>query len=220
MSDAAPIVLLDDWRSGQRLPWTLANSKRRWLARKASSVHTILVHATGVRHGFGVDGRLVAAAKPVGVEAFERVSAELRRARYRKTPYHGLYSPRDRVSVVQWAATDFTYHGNAPNAVSLGWAYDGKFTPDESDDLDIEGGRASLRHLINAALEQGCPLRRVTAHAQHSNKPHDPGARVWLEVVEPVADEFGLGIAMDWVTGNGRDEIDRWRRAFALGRAA
>jgi hypothetical protein len=228
VSDTA-ITLLDDWRS-QRCPWRVVDSKRRWLARSVAGVDTVLVHATGVKGGFGVSRQQSAAAlvrtdkttPHVGLSdadyAFARTDARLHR--YRETPYHGLYSPRDRVSVVQWPATDFTYHGNKPNAVSVGWAYDGKFTPTESDDLDVEGGRASLRHLINAALEQGCPLRRVTAHAQHSNKPHDPGPRVWLEVVEPVAGEFGLVVALDWVTGNGRDEIDRWRRAFALGRVA
>jgi hypothetical protein len=217
MTDAG-ITLLDDWRSGQRCPWR----KRRAFARKVERVDTVLVHATGVRGGFGVTGRQMAYEQErPGYNPDTDNSARMARlTRYRETSYHGIYSPRGRLSVVQWAATEYTYHGNAANSVSLGWAYDGKFTPDESDDLDVEGGRESLRHLIRTALEQGCPLRRVTAHAQHSNKPHDPGPRVWLEVVEPVADEFGLGVALDWVTGNGRDEIDRWRQAYALGRVA
>jgi hypothetical protein len=217
-----PITLVDDWRTGQRCPWQPVKSKRRYLARSVASVDTIEIHATGAEGGFGVSAAQIRAAAKSGrrsnVPTGDRTQARL--SRYRKTPYHGLYSPRDRASVVQWPATDFTYHGNSPNRVSLGWAYDGLFSPDHSDELDVEGGRASLRHLITAALEQGCPLRRVTAHAQHANKPHDPGARVWLEVVEPVADEFGLGVALDWVTGHGRDEIDRWRRAYALGRVA
>lgn len=236
MTDAA-ITLLDDWRSGQRCPWRPVKSKRRWLARSVASVDTVLVHATGVLGGFGVSEaqardafgsiapieRLAALADYKARGALYHVLKEeadrvARLARYRETPYHGLYSPRDRASVVQWPATDFTYHGNRPNAVSVGWAYDGSFKPLAADEveeldrpLDVEGGRESLRHLIRAALEQGCPLRRVSPHAQHANKPHDPGARVWLEVVEPVAFEFGLAIDVDWVTGNGRDEIYRWR---------
>jgi hypothetical protein len=208
MTDAG-ITLVDDWRSGQRCPL----AKRRFFRRSLAAVDTVCVHATAVKGGFGV-------ASEMHTKLAADVVSSARRARYRATPYHGLYSPRDRASVVQWPAADFTYHGNSPNRVSLGWAYDGLFSPDHSDELDVEGGRASLRHLITAALEQGCPLRRVTAHAQHANKPHDPGPRVWLEVVEPVADEFGLGVALDWVTGNGRDEIDRWRRAYALGVAS
>lgn len=224
MTDA-PIVLLDDWRSGQRCPWSVTGSKRRWPARSASGVDTVLVHATGVLGGFGVSVAAVhdAVLRTQGPDASPDLPAArvvARLARYRKTPYHGLYSPRDRASVVQWPATDLTYHGNAPNRVSVGWAYDGKFTPSEHDDLDVEGGRESLRHLIRAAIEQGCPLRRVTPHANHAPppkhaKPHDPGPRVWLDVVRPVAEEFGLELANEWTTGGAKPWALRWMEEAA-----
>lgn len=218
MTDAG-ITLVDDWRTGQRCP----SAKRRWLRRKVAAVDTVLVHATGVLGGFdvtrgqraGAAYRSLGTAQPM-VDNDPRATVAARLHRYRETPYHGVYSPRDRVSVVQWAATDFTYHGNKPNYCSLGWAYDGRFTDDESDELDIEGGRASLRHLINAALEQGCPLAKVTCHAQHSNKPHDPGPVLWLAIVEQVAIDFGLEIAVDWVTGSGAPRIKQWRAGATI----
>lgn len=236
MSDTA-VTLLDDYRTGQRCPWAPVGSKRRWLARSASSVTTVLVHATAVKGGFsaGVRGLSEALAemepdpdKPVSdVMTEARIRALVKR--FRETPYHGYFiSKREgaaggdpfRVSVVQWPATDLTYHGNAPNRMSIGWAYDGKFTPAESDDLDVEGARASLTHLIERALEQGCPLSRVTPHANHAPpprqaKPHDPGPRVWLDVVCPVAEKFGLDLALDWTTGGAAPWAKRWMEAAA-----
>lgn len=227
-----PITLLDDYRTGQRAPWALVGSKRRWLARTVASVDTVLVHATGVAGGFGVGPRQLASALaemdpgPEDLVSDVMTQARIRALvkRFRETPYHGYFVSKPKgyaggdpfsLSMVQWAATDFTYHGNSPNAVSVGWAYDGKFTPSEHDDLDVEGGRESLRHLIRAAVEQGCPLRRVTCHANHAPppkhaKPHDPGPRVWLEVVRPVAEEFGLTLENDWTSGGAKPWARRW----------
>jgi hypothetical protein len=174
----------DDWRTGQRCP---RKKCRFWWRRSVASVD------------------------PDRVEFDPAHMARL--ARYRETPYHGLYSPRDHLSVVQWSAAEYTYHGDGANKRSVGWAYDGLFKPSHMDALDVEGGREGLRHMIRAALEQGCPLRQVSAHACHSRKMHDPGPRVWLEVVEPVAAEFGLEVAADWTTGVGQPWIKRWREA-------
>lgn len=232
MTDDAPITLLDDYRSGQRCPRLVGGVKKRRLwGRLVGSVDTVLLHATAVAGGFGVSNELANDIRTLinrergpdgrpAVVGDAEVQQRARFARYRETPYHGLYSPRDRVSVVQWGAGQHTYHGNAPNSCSLGWAYDGKFTPSEHDELDIEGGRASLRHLIERALEQGCPLRRVTPHANHAPppkyaKPHDPGPRVWLDVVVPVANEFGLDLALDWVTGGAQPWAKRWMEEAA-----
>ncbi len=217
MSDAA-ITLLDDWASGQRCPV----AKRRIWARKVERVDTVLVHATAVKGGFGVTGRqMVAEQQRAGYDPERDSSAIMARlTRYRGTPYHGIYSPRGRFSVVQWAATQHTYHGDAANKCSVGWAYDGLFTPAHSDDLDVEGARASLRHLIKQAREQGCPLRRLAPHANHAPpprhaKPHDPGPRVWLEVVVAVAGDEGLELAADWVTGGAEPWAKRWMEVAA-----
>lgn len=238
MSDSA-ITLLDDYRSGQRCPRRVDGvKKRRWWPRAASSVDTVLVHATAVKGGFGVDANELAAHVAKHHPKAERESGwdasevymiarrELLGQRFRRTPYHGWYHRGERMSVVQWPATDVTYHGNAPNTRSLGWAYDGKFTPSEHDELDIEGGRASLRHLIERALEQGCALRQISPHANHAPpprhaKPHDPGPRVWLEVVIPVVEQLRaervvtLDIDANWTTGGAEPWAKRWMEATA-----
>lgn len=222
----SPIERLDDWRSGQHCPRKVGGTrKRRLWGRTLASVDTVLVHATAVRGGFGVDHAMVEAAlveldeaAPNAVEAAGSLGPARRWAvakRYRETPYHGLYHPEMRMSVVQWPATDYTYHGDGVNSCSIGWAYDGLFKPEHQDTLDIEGGRESLRHFIEAALEQGCPLRRISAHACHSTKMHDPGPRVWLDVVLPVAEQFGLDPAPNWTTGVGQPWVKRWMEAAA-----
>ena len=220
MSAGEPIELISSWRTGQRCPLRVGDKpKRRAWPRKIADVDTVLVHATAEAGGFGPGKSRLArkVAEVLGDETREPTPDELiearRRAlveRYGRQTYHGLYSPTVRTSLVQWPATDYTYHGDRANSCSLGWAYDGRFAPDHSDELDIEGGRESLRHLIRDALEQGCPLRRVSPHANHSRKPHDPGPLVWLEVVRPVAEQFGLELELDWTTGKGQPWARRW----------
>jgi len=84
---------------------------------------------------------------------------------------------------------------------------------EDKDGLDVEGGRESLRHVVEVGRAQGCPISKVTAHANHSNKPFDPGAEVWRAIVEPVADELGLEVLADWTTRGHRPVIADWRCA-------
>ncbi|NJK30963.1 MAG: hypothetical protein HC927_00365, partial [Deltaproteobacteria bacterium] len=108
--------------------------KGQLVPRPISSVDTLVVHQTGVLGGFGAE------------------SAEARRQRYRKTPYHVVYSPRDRASHWQWPIWAWSYHGHCLNAKSIGWAYDGLLSEGSpSNALDVEGARESLRHAVARA---------------------------------------------------------------------
>lgn len=223
MTDAEPmpITLLSTWRSGQRCPRRVDGKPKRSIwRREPSTVDTILVHATAVRGGFGVATAQLAAVTQAQLDAVGHgltpdaaVYTAALAARFARTTYHGVYMPRIRTSLVQWPAMDRTYHGDAANSCSMGWAYDGSFRPGLLDDLDIEAARESLRHLIRDALEQGCPLRRVSPHANHSTKQHDPGPLVWREVIVPVAEQLGLELALDWTTGEGQPWARRWMEA-------
>lgn len=216
-------VLRDDWRDGQRCPRIRGKPKRRAWKRSPSSVTRICVHATAVAGGFGLAPYQRQAAAMRLRKAgrlslsLEEIDLEALRARYRETTYHGIYrQPDDEnegLSVVQWPITDYTYHGNGANGSSVGWAIDGLWSDQHRDPLDVDGARASLRHLADRAAEQGADLREITAHANHANKPHDPGALVWRAVVRPVAAELGLDIRPEWTTRGARPVIADWEAA-------
>jgi hypothetical protein len=100
------------------------------------------------------------------------------------------------------------WHGNGGNPDSVGWAYDGAFP---GDALDIDGGRASLEHLIDSARAQGAKLDRVEAHRQHNaNRGGDPGAEIWRGIVLPVAAKCGLR-GSTRVTGTGKPVPSSWQ---------
>jgi hypothetical protein len=190
-------ILRDDYKSGQRCP-----EKRRGLwRRRIATVESVLVHATAVAGGFALAHYQIKAAGG---------DLEALLARYRETPYHGVYSPRFGLSVVQWAASEYTHHGNGANSWSVGWAYDGLFTTSHLDELDVDGGREALRHFIEAQREQGVELKYIDAHANHSNKPFDPGPQVWRGVVLPVAADLGLEVRPSFVTRGNRANVLDW----------
>lgn len=211
------MIYSDEWRKGQHCPRKIDGVPKSKLRRRsASSVSLVCVHASAVRGGFGVGKQLRAKVRVLlGAAATEEdVSRTAVLIRYVGETYHGIYRPGDSMlpalSAVQWPVTDWTYHGDHTNGRSVGWAIDGLWRPDHQDDLGIEEARTALRHFIDAALEQGAPLTEITAHANHSRKPHDPDRLVWCEVVRPVAAEYDLTIRPEWTTGHGSAAIHGW----------
>lgn len=174
--------------------------KARKQPRAISVVSTVVVHQTAVEGGFGVSAKLL-----------ERTGdlALARQMRYRDTPYHGIYSPQDRTSVVQWPAWAYTYHGHKSNAYALGWAYDGLLPGDE---LDVEGAQTALRHFVTAMRGVGVKLKYVEAHRQHSSqRAGDPGPEIWSQIVRPLLKELKLAERPTRTTGSGKALPKRWR---------
>lgn len=198
------VQLLETWQDvPQPLPAGHKGSTRR--VRDPARVSVLLVHQTAVRGGFGVADRQVAwLPDHIPRAGREQVARQIR---YRTTPYHGVYDPRSRCSIVQWPVWAYMWHGNGGNADSFGWAIDGRYP---GDDLDVDGARESMRHAIDAARRQGARLERVESHRQHSaDRGGDPGAEIWREVVLPVAAECGLAVTTR-VTGSGRVNPGSW----------
>jgi hypothetical protein len=196
---ADDLLFVESFRNVTKVPRDFSKARKR--PRPITDVTTVLVHQTAVTGGFGVSRRLL--------RQHDGDAAEARQARYRRTPYHGLYSPRDRASIVQWPAWVYGYHGNGANRYSVGWAYDGKLPGDE---LDAEGARESLRHFVECMREAGAPLLYVEAHRQHSDqRGGDPGEQIWREVVRPLFDELGLEERPTHTTGPGLELPNSWR---------
>lgn len=199
------IQLVESWQDAQALS---PEFKGRRAPRKPDAVIVFLVHQTGVKRGFGVTAKQVA-AQPEHLPAGERRQLA-RQARYRKTPYHGVYDTQSRVSIAQWPVWAYSYHGNGGNALSYGWAIDGLWSATHADDLDVDAARESMRHQIDCARRQGAKLACVESHAQHAaSRGRDPGAEIWRGVVLPVAAECGLGVSLR-TTGTGK--IPTWQR--------
>lgn len=150
--------------------------------RDLAGVDTIVIHQTAVKGGFGIGSKRLDAAG--GDELRGRM------LHYLETPYHAIYSPRDRASILQWPAWAYSWHGDGANRYSIGWAYDGQLP---GDVLDVEGARAALRHAVETYRRAGVPLRYVEAHRQHDDqRAGDPGAEIWCRVVRPMLRELGL----------------------------
>ncbi|KIG15493.1 hypothetical protein DB30_05516 [Enhygromyxa salina] len=193
------MLFVESFRNVTSVPRGFTRGRKR--PRPLSLVNTVLIHQTAVAGGFGLSERLL------GRHTGQVFSA--RQERYRDTPYHGMYSPMDRGSVVQWPAWVHTFHGNGGNDYSVGWAYDGKLP---GDVLDLHGARSALRHFVTAMREVGVELRYVEAHRQHSNqRGGDPGADIWSSVVRPLLDELRLEERPTRTTGTGLPLPNDWR---------
>jgi hypothetical protein len=207
---------------GQQCPSRIGPSRLRVTRRSAKACTRVCIHATGVAGGFDLAAYQVAAARgrlrKAGLApTCAEIAIEALAERYRTTAYQAVYRPADDLaaglSVVQWPVTDRTPHGHRTNGSSFAWAIDGKWTDEHEDPLDVDAARASLRHAVEHAIEQGAPITEITAHANHANKRFDPGPLVWLEVVRPVADELGLLIRPEWTTRGKHPWIAEWESA-------
>jgi hypothetical protein len=200
---SAAVQLVETWQDVPRaLP---PGVKGRQTARDPARVRVVLIHQTAVSGGFDVS-RAQLAKVPADLPEPERERLA-RQTRYTDTPYHGLFDVQARASIVQWPAWAFMWHGNGGNPDSVGWAYDGKFP---GDDLDIDGGREALEHMIDCARRQGAKLEQVAAHRQHNaNRGGDPGAEIWRGIVLPVAAKCRLSEATR-ITGSGRTIPANW----------
>jgi hypothetical protein len=200
-SDDVGMLFVESYRNVTSIPREFAKARKR--PRTLAVIDTIVIHQTAVAGGFDLSKRML--------DRHRGNSAEARQARYRDTPYHGVFSPKDQASIVQWPAWAHTFHGNNSNATSLGWAIDGKFPGDE---LALPGARAALRHFVIAMRDAGVPLRFVEAHRQHSaQRAADPGVEVWTKLVRPLLGELkleeratrttgtGLSLPPEWLTG-------------------
>lgn len=199
------IQTFDDWLSVDKIPVNHPGGsdwKGYETPRAIGDVNTVVVHQTAVKGGFGVAAYQLAAAHGDVQKA--------RRVRYRDTPYHGVYSPRDRSSVVQWPPSFTTWHGHGSNRYSVAWSYDGLLPGDQ---LDVAGARASLRHFVRSMRGAGVPLRYIEAHRQHSkNRGADPGVEIWTKVVRPLLGELGLQERPYHTTGTGYPLPAEWRK--------
>jgi hypothetical protein len=196
--DDDSMLFVESFRTVTSVPRGFSKGRKR--PRLLSTVDTVLIHQTAVSGGFGVSERLLARHRGEPFVA--------RQARYRDTPYHGVYSPIDRASIVQWPGWVHSFHGNGGNEYSVAWAYDGKLP---GDVLDLNGARSALRHFVFAMREAGASLRYIEAHRQHSNqRGADPGVEIWSLVVRPLLAELGLQERATHTTGSGLALPDDW----------
>jgi hypothetical protein len=197
-ADDVGVIFVESYRNVTSVPREFEKARNR--PRSLAGVDSVVIHQTAVLGGFDVSKRML--------EHHRGDALEARQARYRDTPYHGLFSAKDRASIIQWPAWVHSYHGNKANVTSVGWAYDGKVPGDE---LDLPGARAALRHFVIAMREAGAPLRFVEAHRQHAaQRALDPGVAIWTQIVRPLLGELGLEERATRTTGTGLALPDDW----------
>jgi hypothetical protein len=213
MGDTDPVIeltsqieLVETWQS---VPYPLPSLAKGKLQtrRDPADVTVFLVHQTGVRTGFGTAAYQVARIPAEGLTPGRRRDLA-REARYRSTPYHSIFDPKRRASIVQWPVWAYMSHGNGGNRASMAWALDGLWP---GDLLDIDLARDAMRHSLECGFSQGAKFNCVESHAQHSfpARAGDPGAEIWRGVVLPVAAEFKLASSLR-TTGTGK--IPSWQR--------
>jgi hypothetical protein len=189
-SDDAGMIFVETYRNVTSIPRNFSKARPR--PRSLMEVDTVVIHQTAVGGGFAVSKRMLEQ---------HRDEFHARQVRYRDTPYHGLFSPRDRASIIQWPGWAHTFHGHKSNGNSVGWAYDGMLPGDE---LDLKGACAALRHFVTAMREAGVPLRYVEAHRQHAaDRALDPGVEIWTKLVRPMLAQIGLEERSTRTTGTG-----------------
>ena len=207
---AGGVIRLVDTSASVPYPLPSGAKGRARERRPLERVDVWLVHQTAVRGGFGVTERMIAAVMCDHPHlSREDAIAVARQLRYRKTPYHSVYDPQSRQSVVQWPAWAYMYHGNGGNSRSFAWSYDGK----TGDEIDVDGARESALHSIQTAREQGARLAVVESHAQHSaQRCGDPGADLWRGVVLWACEREGLAVSTR-TTGTGK--VPTWQISHA-----
>lgn len=200
---SSSIQKLDTWRD--RVDMDPRSHKRSYnYRREPHKVIAVCTHQTYVKGGFGVSRRLL--------QKHDGDALAARMARFIKEPYHGIYSPQDRTSIVQYPAHLVTWASHGANRYSLAWAFDGMFEHDDKPDdaLNQHDAYESLMHLIDAGFEQGCDLRYLESHRQHHRmRGRDPGGKLW-EVVRACAADTRLILRPNFTTGTGRPVHTSW----------
>lgn len=216
LQSIGPVVeLVDSWRDLaplRRAPRPLPyRGNATW--RDPASVTAIVVHQTDVLGGFDPGRQRTARHKG---DARAALIERYREADPKKTndatPYHAIVNPKFRLSIVQWPARARTSHGNGGNEHGVGFAYDGAFERDKgpSDKLDVDLLVVGLAHTICTARLQGCNLRTIEMHRQHSNmRGRDPGAEL-CRIAVAVGDLFGLVVEPTKVSGTGMPLPREW----------
>jgi hypothetical protein len=142
-----------------------------------------------------------------------------RKRRVLAWPYHAVtYDDGD--TVLAHSPLLYTYHANALNKRSLGFAVEGHFAAFLGQEKALhapyteaqaDGARRGLKRLVEDARALGCPVKHVLAHRQSSiNRGGDPG-EYWFKLLSRFArDELGLETLPMFKVGNGQDIPPKW----------
>lgn len=142
-----------------------------------------------------------------------------RKRRVLEWPYHAVaYSDGD--TVLAHDVRLYTYHANALNKRSLGFAVEGEFPAFIGQELarhsaytegQADGARRGLKRLVEDARAAGCPIKYVLAHRQSSpNRTGDPG-QYWFRLLFRFArDELGLEPLASLTVGGGNTIPPAW----------
>ena len=196
----------------------LPANKCRAKPRPLANVRTILIHQTAVAGGFGV----TATQQKKGLEQFSELSHLLPIGRdcgllwrYQTETYHAIYSPRSKNSFNLRHPSVYTFHGHGSNRYSVGWAYDGMFTRDHTDELDVGHALVALTEYVvwlADTLSVDPSDLNFESHRQHSaTRVRDPGPEIWANVVMPVAGAMGVKLNSEHVTGTGKPIPESWK---------
>lgn len=142
-----------------------------------------------------------------------------RKRRVLEWPYHAVtYDDGD--TVLAHAPALYTYHANALNKRSLGFAVEGHFSAfigqekalhSPYTEAQADGARRGLKRLVGDARAAGCPVRYVLAHRQSNiARGGDPG-EYWFRLLSRFArDELGLETLPQLRVGDGQALPPKW----------
>lgn len=142
-----------------------------------------------------------------------------RKRRVLEWPYHAVtYDDGD--TVLAHDVRPYTYHANALNKRSLGFAVEGEFPAFIGGELarhsayteaQADGARRGLKRLVEDARAAGCPVKYVLAHRQSNiARGGDPG-EYWFRLLSRFArDELGLETLPQLRVGGGQALPPKW----------
>lgn len=199
-------TVIKDWRRDRPEP-PPGHSRRRGNAvhmRRAIDVTGVTLHQTATNFG--------------PADLFKREQRAWRVRCHAMAFRHG-------VGILAAPALWYINHGNGWNGTDLGLECEGLFAGIDGNDSTVWGGgkesektellaetiRETLRALVIAARNDGCPLKWLHSHRQSSaTRRSDPGQWIWQETVSFAERELGLEVQLEKVMGDGRPVPCEW----------
>ena len=174
--------------------------------RAPTQIDSIALHQTGCWLGVSTMQRLSAG----GDEALAR------RRRAMRIHAHAT-TLRDGSTVVAYPLRAYVWHGNGANERSIGLEVEGLYTGhaggsnDEPTQAVVDGARAALAWLVDAAKAEGVTIRHVLAHRQYSaSRRADPGWSLWQGVALWAETALGLTTLPDVTDRDGKPIPKAW----------
>lgn len=173
--------------------------------RDNSKIDSIVLHQTGIVYGISKKQLEMADNNPQWALAYRFLAA----------PYHFIICPEQEMLVYHSPPTYYLQHANTLNSRSIGIAIHGRYTFEDTGQLDKKAReviREALDHIMRVLDAYDIYPEFIFAHRQCSAmRPSDPGEEIYKVCVNHLISRHNLLVQYEHKENGGKSIPDCWR---------